>query len=129
MCLYITKSVYISSLLHKSASLPRDKPQSFCLFDLTSCLSSTFLAAPVTKNTCCRVSQHQYTPSPIDNYCTVMSNMRYCHILSSESPKKLLCIILHTVAVRENVACICTCSMDPWRSSAVFSMSFYSCVY
>ena len=35
----------------------------------------------------------------------------------------------HTVAVTENVACICTCSICPRRSSAAFSMSFDKCVY
>ena len=33
------------------------------------------------------------------------------------------------MAVTENVACICTCSIRPRRSSAAFSMSFDSCVY
>ena len=36
---------------------------------------------------------------------------------------------VYTVAVNENVACICTCSIRPRRSSAAFSMSFDSCVY
>ena len=115
-CVYMSQnSVYMPAMLGNRASLPRDQLNNH--FSLTLCLSSTPLAAPVTKmhtigsinnysfyiqlhlctlqyiNVCRRIYERIsflsiYIHIHICQYTYVQSNIRYCCTLASGSTKK-----------------------------------------